>query len=249
MPPPRALPAEKNPVRLNLILNANWNHRLKIAKCTRDAALGSLSLMKAHNEASPAGEAGSPPVENRANPARSQPNERQTISKRLVKFLLNPKAMILLDCFVLFCGLVGIAFSTWQFIDEFGKEPLVEDIETMLDVFSGLADIFVCYGVALESREVIMHSKEHFENLHRHMNDAFNHTSEISGILLVVLGLLLEAVAQAALIGHHFGRPGWFMFPTGTLGVIIVVIVLQQVAHHLWDVCKTVRANCSAPGP
>ncbi|MEG6586631.1 hypothetical protein [Dendrosporobacter sp. 1207_IL3150] len=136
-----------------------------------------------------------------------------------VHFLLNRYAVTLFNLAVM--TILGLAlWDLVQLLLENSKE--VEDLEKIMD---GSGSIIVAYGIVLEERESIMQIFGYYPK-NKYPNEIL--TDEIcydAGIILLVLGLIIEVVAQFEQIpntiidtkGHEpivFGIGAIFLFIT-----------------------------------
>jgi len=170
-----------------------------------------------------------------------------SLGARLAGLLLKPQSMVVLDLLVLVFGVATIIYAILRFTNIIGHQSFIEDCSFTVDVFDGMADIFVVYGVALESRAHLINTVFKSENS---MSHQLNGVSEHTGIVLVVLGLMLELAAHFGLLAEDIKVADWTLIPLCILGLTLVAITLHQIYIHLISVLKALRNQSTLePGP
>lgn len=79
-----------------------------------------------------------------------------------------------------------------------------EDTESIERVMSGLATIFVAYGVALEEREFLMKTVGYYPQNQNSQQMKIDHISHHYGVLLLIVGLVIEVGMQFIKIPDRF---------------------------------------------
>jgi len=159
----------------------------------------------------------------------------------LVRVVLAPRSMVVMDTAVLLLGAMAMTYAVLRFLNILGPQSFIQDCDFTLDVFDGIADVFVFYGVALESRPHLAKStlaKEAGGVLSVKLDGVSEHT----GIYMVVLGLMLEMTSQFGKLAGDLNFSEWLIvFPLCAAGFVIVGIALQQLLFHLISVVKALR--------
>lgn len=160
-------------------------------------------------------------------------SQRSTVAGMLVRLILARRSMIVLDASIILLGACAMTYAILRFFNIVGSQPFIEDCNFTLDVFTGIADVFVFYGVALESRSHLLRTVLRHETDEETPDEKLDHASEYAGIILVVLGLLLELSSQAGGLVADAGLDDWTFFPMCLFGFVVVGITIQQLILHL----------------
>lgn len=157
----------------------------------------------------------------------------------LVRLVLAPRSMVVMDLFVIGLGLLAMVYGVLRFLNILGPQSFIQDCDFTLDVFDGIADVFVFYGVALESRaylvkRIIIHDSEETAL-------KLDGVSEHTGIHMVVTGLLIEMSAQFGKLATDLKLDVWMVFPMCVFGFVIVAVTLRELIHHFLSVLRARR--------
>ncbi len=177
-----------------------------------------------------------------SEPDDHPPARRSAAADFVTDLLLRPQSMVVLDIIVALVGGMTIIYAILRFTNIIGEQSFIEDCSFTVDVFEGMADIFVFYGVALESRAHLLRTV--FPNTRSGKTEAshqLNGVSEHTGIVLVVLGLMLELAAHFGLLAEDLKIHLWTLVPLCIFGLIVVAITLHQLLIHLFSVLKALR--------
>ena len=167
---------------------------------------------------------------------------RTSAGAYIIDLILRPQSMLVLDSIVCVLGLGSLVYAILRFTNVVGDQPFLEDCALTVDVFEGMADVFVFYGVALESRTHLIR-KFSQDPQREKASDQLNGISEHTGILLVVLGLMLELASQFGMLAEDLKVIDWILAPFCILGFVLVTVTLQQVIVHLLSVVRALRAD------
>lgn len=173
-----------------------------------------------------------------SEPEHQPPANRSALADFVSHLILRPQSMVVLDVFALTAGIVTIIYAILRFTNVIGTQSFIEDCSFTVDVFEGMADIFVFYGVALESRAHLIKAVFKGEAADKL---ELNGVSEHTGIVLVVLGLMLELAAHFGLIAEDIKVADWTLIPLCIFGLIVVAITLHQLRIHLVSVLKALK--------
>lgn len=160
-------------------------------------------------------------------------SQHSTVAGMLVRLILSRRSMIVLDAAIILLGACTMIYAILRFFNIVGSQPFIEDCNFTLDLFTGVADVFVFYGVALESRSHLLRTVLRNDTGEETPDEKLDHASEYAGIILVVLGLLLELSSQAGNLVADAGLDDWTFFPMCLFGFAVVGIILQQLILHL----------------
>lgn len=166
------------------------------------------------------------------------PANRSALADFVSNLILRPQSMVVLDTIALIAGIVTILYATLRFTNIIGTQSFIEDCSFTVDVFEGMADIFVFYGVALESRSHLIRAVFKGDEADKL---ELNGVSEHTGIVLVVLGLMLELAAHFGILAEDIKVADWTLIPLCVFGLIIVAITLHQLRIHLFSVLRAIK--------
>lgn len=173
-------------------------------------------------------------------------NFRSSMAGHLVRLILSRRAMIVLDAVIIVLGVCTMIYALLRYFNILGSQPFIEDCSFTLDVFSGMADIFVFYGVALESRSHLVRRVLGPEEAIKDADTKLDGVSEYSGIILVVMGLLLELTTQIGNLAVDAKLDDWTFFPMCIFGFIVVGVTVQQLIMHLVATRRKERSASSS---
>jgi hypothetical protein len=166
---------------------------------------------------------------------------KDTVGDFIIDLILRPTSMLVVDTIVLFLSILCVVYAILRFFNILGDQPFIQDCEFTLNVVDCIASIYVGYGVALESRA---HLIRRMEKKDHHISLRLNGVSEHIGIILVVLGLVLEVIAQLAIIADDIKvDPASIVGPLCILSLAVLLIGIQQLLVHLTAVIRALKSK------
>lgn len=113
-----------------------------------------------------------------------------------------------------------------------------EDTLEMEKLLDGIGSLFVAYGVALEEREFLMKIVKLYPHNKTALETYIDHISHHYGVLLLILGLVVEVAVQLIKIPDRFIDVISFETPVFTIGFICLFVIgywLIQFSHKLFS--------------
>jgi len=153
---------------------------------------------------------------------------RLSLPKQLSRFVLSPGSIVLIDIFL---GVLGIEVFLDVVNFALGQKA---DFKYAIEGVSGLATMFVGYGVVVESRADLMRIGGLYPALdsdYQHRIDGLCHDY---GLLFLVVALLLEVSEQLLLLPNDFVNTAGFERGTCVvLSALFFILLVLLVRHSL----------------
>lgn len=123
---------------------------------------------------------------------------RVTLSQLVLRGIFSAQGLMFFNIIFLIVMTFAIIDMTYLIMND------VEETESIEQFMTGLATIFVAYGVAIEEREFLMKIIGYYPQNQSSYQRNLDHISHHYGVLLLIVGLVIEVGVQLIKIPDRF---------------------------------------------
>ncbi len=162
---------------------------------------------------------------------------RYTIPQLFLRGIFSTQGMMFLNILFLTVMTFAIIDMTYLIIND------VEETESIEKFMTGLATIFVAYGVALEEREFLMKTVGYYPQNQSSYQMNLDHISHHYGVLLLIVGLVMEVGMQLIKIPDRFIDVISFELLAYSVGFICYLMIGYWLLHFCYKLIKNEKSR------